>query len=41
MTLRSAFRAELDRGVAVADAPVANARYNNAVNSNNVAAQIW
>jgi hypothetical protein len=31
MTLRSAFRAELDRGVAVADAAVANALYNNAV----------
>ena len=40
-TLRSAFRAELDRGVAVAEAAVANALYNNAVHSNNVAAQIW
>src|SRR5262249_12046619 len=39
--LRSAFRAALDRGVAVADAAVANALYNNAVHSNNVAAQIW
>jgi hypothetical protein len=40
-TLRAVFRAELDRGVAVADAAVANALYNNAVHNNNVTAQIW
>jgi hypothetical protein len=39
-TLRSAFRAELDRSIAAADSAVANALYNNAVHSNNVAAQI-
>jgi primase-polymerase (primpol)-like protein len=40
-TLRSAFRLELNRGRARAGQAVANALYNNAVNSNNVAAQIW
>jgi hypothetical protein len=40
-TLRSTFREELDRGRAIADLAVANALYNNAVHSNNVAAQIW
>ena len=33
--------AKLERGVAVADSEVANALCNNAVHSNNVAAQIW
>jgi hypothetical protein len=37
-TLREVFRVELERGVAVADSEVANALYNNAVHSNNVAA---
>jgi carboxyl-terminal processing protease len=40
-TLRSAFREELDRGRAIASQAVANALFNNAVHSNNVAAQIW
>ena len=40
-TLREPFRVEHDRGVAVADAAVANALHHNAANSNNVAAQIW
>jgi hypothetical protein len=38
--LRSAFRAELDRGMALADYEVANALYKQAV-SGNVTAAIW
>lgn len=41
MLMRSAFRAELDRGMAVADSAVVNALYNNAVHSNNVAGDCW
>jgi hypothetical protein len=40
-TLAEAFRAELDRGMGLADYEVANALHSNAVVHNNTAAQIW
>lgn len=40
-TLHHHFRAELDSGMAKANAKIAGALFKNAIDHNNVAAQIW